>query len=180
MNIRPRIACIGSREAPPSVLSLMERAGAAIVRAGCILSSGNAPGSDQAWARGGNRIDPTRVELHLPWYTFERRMIRDGNKVRVLAQPDTADRRYFDIAETVHGRWRSLSDGAHRLHARNVMIVENTIAVIGWSNPNKSWGGGTGGAFRIAKFLHVPVFDAWKIDGFLPRLIYDLEALVCA
>ena len=174
-----RIACVGSRETPPDVLQVMERLGGAIVRARLVLVSGNAPKADQAWARGANAVNAHRVELCLPWAEFEAQSQRMENTIRVLSAPVTArHQRYVQIAQTVHGRgWGALSPGTQRLFARNAMIVEGAIAAVGWSNPDKVSGGGTGMAFRVARFLKVPVFDMRKIPEFADRFLRDLEAL---
>ena len=122
-----RIACIGSRQTPPDILTCRERVGAQIVGAGHIIVTGNASGADQAWARGGNSVDPTRVELCLPWQGFEHQAIVQGNVVRVFT--DGADQQYRALAAAVHPRWTSLSTGSKKLHSRNVMIVIDTARV---------------------------------------------------
>lgn len=153
-----RIACIGSREAPVAVLKWMETTGATLVRAGYAIISGNAPGADQAWARGGNSMDPTRVELCLPWDSFESSAIHGRNVVRVL-DPATAPYTYVDLVRATHSAFARLSDGALRLHARNAMIVEGAHLVLGALNAGKPGGGGTGSAFRIAQRQGICTFN---------------------
>jgi len=155
--VSDRIACIGAREAPYVVLRWMERTGAALVRAGYTLVSGNAPGSDQAWARGGNTMDPTHVELCLPWESFESSAIHGRNVIRVF---DLADRRqrYIESVIATHPTATRLTEGAMRLHARNAMIVEGAHLVLGALNPDKV-GGGTRNAFRIAQRQGICTFN---------------------
>ena len=122
------IACIGSRETPPHILQWMEETGAAIVRLGFTIVSGNAPGADQAWARGGNSVDPDRVELCLPWESFEALAVHSKNTTRALH--DRAHKRYFDIAEANHPARSRLTPGGQRLHARKP--ARSAAAVVGW------------------------------------------------
>lgn len=143
------IACVGSRETPDVVLAWMESTGAALVRAGYRIISGNAPGADQAWARGGNSVDPRRVTLCLPWEDFETGAIVVGNVVKVLKIVGGPD--YVAAVRATHPNFANLSSASIRLHARNAMIVEDVHLVLGYLNPGKPGGGGTGGAFRIAQ-----------------------------
>ncbi len=149
-----RIACIGSRETPPNVRTWMEEFGAQLVRQGHTLVSGNAPGADQAWAKGGNSIDPGRVDLCLPWSTFERASIHPDNRVRVYH--DGLDSYETCIAAELHPRWAQANGPTKMLLARDVMIVKDVRLVIGYVNPYKPHGGGTGFAFRVARRFDVP------------------------
>lgn len=128
-----RIACIGHRNAPASLVPWMEHAGAEIVKAGHVIVSGNAIGSDQAWARGGNSVDSTKVELWLPWAGYNRRAIVEGNIVHVYQ------------AEGFLGR------GVDALLGRNRRIVDDVKAVMVYMVPGSE--SGTGRAVRLAKQL---------------------------
>lgn len=151
------VACIGSRETPFIVLDWMKEFGAKLVRAGYEIRSGNAPGADQAWARGGNSADPRRVTLCLPWEDFEKEAIVPGNVVRVLKLAES-DHYVRDVRDT-HPNFGALSSGSVRLHARNAMIVDGAHLVLGALNPTKSGGGGTGSAFRIAQRYKIATFN---------------------
>lgn len=154
------IACIGSRETPLDVLAWMEETGAALIHAGYGIISGNAPGADQAWARGGNGVDPRKVTLRLPWMGFEPIAVHPQNCVLSVSDL-SADvlKRCQEIAKTQHKRWSILGLAAQRLLARNVLIVEPATLVVGYVDPSKAGGGGTGHAFRVAKFLKTPVLN---------------------
>lgn len=168
------IACVGSRQTPVDVLVWLKDKGEAIVRAGHHIVSGNAPGADQAWAAGGNKIDPAQVTLCLPWSGFEAASVNARNMTRVLASPMTAgERHYYNLAASLHPAWENMPPGAQRLHARNVMIVESARVVFGYVGP----GGGTAMAFRIARHLQVPCHDVSdpkvrvKFDELLERAV---------
>lgn len=152
-----RIACIGSRETPHVVLKWMEATGAKLVRSGYTIVSGNAPGADQAWARGGNSMDPTRVELCLPWESFESSAVHGRNVVQTFNSTDGD--RYVRLVAATHPNFGRLTDAALRLHARNAMIVEGAHLVLGALNPDKISGGGTRSAFRIAQRHRICTFN---------------------
>lgn len=159
------IACVGSRETPPDVLAWMETTAAELVRHGCAIVSGNAEGADQAWARGANSVDPNRVLLCLPWIGYQQQAVVEGNIAVAL---DNLGRDqyngYMDIAARLHPSWGYLNGAAHRLHARNIAIVECASAVIGYLNPLKKGGGGTGMAFRAARHYGVPAWNVANAD----------------
>ncbi len=160
------IACVGSRETPADVLAWMERFGAEIVHRGGHILTGNAPGADQAWARGGNSVDPTKVHLRLPWVDFERQAIHPDNDVTVLEHLGIdAWRHCAALASAQHKRWLQLSQGAQKLVARNVLIIEPATLAIGYLNAGKVGGGGTGGAMRIAGLVGVPFVRVNTLEG---------------
>lgn len=169
MTVNERIACVGSRETSPAVLKWMEATGAALVRAGYTLVSGNAPGADQAWARGGNSQDPTRVELCLPWESFESSAVHGRNVVRVFGIDAVDSQRYVLRVQETHPSFARLTDAALRLHARNAMIVEGAHLVLGALNPGKLSGGGTRSSFRIAQRHGICTFNV--ADALVRRMI---------
>lgn len=116
----------------------MERAGAELVKAGHTIVSGNAPGADQAFARGGNSIDVTKVEVCLPWDGFEAHAVRIGNVVRVYGSSGTRQ------------------SPTALLHGRNGWIVGDVKAVLAYLPP---WGGGTLNAVRQARLRKTPVHN---------------------
>ncbi|MBV8720600.1 MAG: hypothetical protein JO277_00525 [Candidatus Eremiobacteraeota bacterium] len=154
-----RIACIGARTTPKPILDWMEARGETLVRHGYKIVSGNAPGADQAWARGGNRADPRQVELCLPWEYFEAHAIDGRNPIRHLRADDVSHAGYFEMVFETHPRGRRLAKEALALHARNAMIVEGAHLVLGALDPDKPVGGGTLGAFRMANRLGIPAFN---------------------
>ncbi len=152
-----RIACVGPREGvPPPILTWMEAIGAKIVRAGYTLVSGNGVGSDQAWARGGNTVNPFKVELCLPWRHFHRSALHANNVVRVLGgEAEDSDGRYFSTVASIHPHWGNLQPAGRRLQARNMMIIEGASMLLGYLHTSVP-SGGTVNAFRIARRLQVP------------------------
>lgn len=149
-----KIACIGSREINPQIESEMEHIGEFIARQGWWLASGNAIGSDQAYARGANRVNPTKVILYLPWSTYEDQAIVEGNQVLESPKPE-----WEELAARHHPRYPLLGQGAQKMMVRNAGIVRNADAVIAYLNRRKIGGGGTGHGARIASALEIPLLD---------------------
>lgn len=160
-------AGIGSRETPDDVLDLMRELAFRLMDAGWTLRTGLAPGADQAFARGAG-VD---AEWSVPWPTFESSFVEDLDldPPPPMLLPTAIEE---NIARQYHPAWDRLSQGAQKLHARNVLQVlgkgygrEDFI-----EHPNPSafvvcWAqtrggeeiGGTGQATRIARAYGIPV-----------------------
>lgn len=155
-----RVACIGSRDLNEQELSYCFEIGRLIVLHGFELHSGNAPGADQAYAAGGNDVDPTRVHIHLPWRSFQRQAIVEGN--HVYEYPFGSMRFYVDIAAECHPRWQYLRDYAKKLHTRNASILvpnqKNVDVCLAWPS-KRPGGGGTGQGMRIAQSRDIRLVD---------------------
>lgn len=131
----------------------MFRIGAYLARRGHDVYSGNAQGSDQAFAQGVNSVDPTRMFLCLPWRSYEADKIVPGNTI----VPEQAF--WAEEAAKCHPVWNSLSRGTRRLHSRNVGIIHGRAQVIARPNPRKAGGGGTGMGLRLAAAYRIPIMD---------------------
>jgi len=153
-----KIACIGSRDAPVDYLEFMRKIGRYIASQKCNIATGNAKGSDQAFATGGNEIDSQRVWLYLPWPSYEKEAIEWGNR-RVLEHPTGC--RF--LAANHHPAWSNLSQGVRSLMTRNASIILDSKLVIAYLNHSKKGGGGTGHGWRIAEALNIPCIDLSKI-----------------
>ena|SRR4030043_311069 len=146
------IACIGSRALLPEEKELCFNIGKTLIQSGYCLKSGNAMGADQSYASGANSVDPRLVYLYLPWPSYNKENIVSGNYFL-----DTPKSEWFAIAANYHSYWSKLSQGARRLHARNVGIVEGVKFVIAY--PGKGYGGGTAMGMRIAAANGIPVYN---------------------
>lgn len=104
-------AGIGSRETPRPILEAMRSLAFKLGEEGWTLRSGHAPGADQAFESG--LTSNHKREIYLPWKGFE------GSTSQYYHQCEMA----FDIAKCTHPAWDKLSQGAKKLHARNVYQV---------------------------------------------------------
>jgi predicted Rossmann-fold nucleotide-binding protein len=151
-----RVACIGKRDITTIEYAKLVLIGERLAQLGHIIVTGNARGSDQAYAAGANEIDPYLVELHLPWDKYETAVIKwNRNKVYVTGD----DPIYRNTAAYHHPAWEKLSRGPRALHTRNVSIIKEADCVIALPNWDKPGGGGTGMGIRLAKHFNIKLYD---------------------
>lgn len=153
-------AGIGSRETPNNILGQMERLASLAAQNGWWLRTGNTKGADQAFAKGANAVNPKRVILYLPWDTYESQAIKEGNAVRVPILSEEA----VQLVKKLHPNPKALSQGAMRLHVRNVHILlgmdmkSPVDHVVCWT-PGGQITGGTGMGLRIAMQYGIPIIN---------------------
>ena len=123
---------IGSRQTPAEIVGVMEDAAFRLARIGFTLRSGKAKGADEAFQLGAQRyhslfpdvIYSKVAEIYIPWKGFkggdELTNVYDITLDSVDKRfPDQADMRW-DWVKEVHGGWERLSQGARKLHERNI------------------------------------------------------------
>lgn len=121
-----------------------------------VLQTGACTGTDQfaatLWLEMGGK-----VKCYLPWASYEmawRTNVADayhGHMESVVVVGESK------LVAAHHHRWTTLSQGAQKLHARNVSIVHGCKVVV--ACPGSSpWGGGTAMGIRIARHLKIPVY----------------------
>jgi hypothetical protein len=144
-----RIACIGSRNIGADEKDICFKLGSFIAKCRGEIHTGNAEGADQAFASGGNEVDPGLVNLHLPWPGFNEEAIVEGNVIHLPPYPWCC----VDLAMKAHPRWQYLKQGAKKLHIRNASIIlprGHTTHLVLALPSQKPGGGGTGQGMRIA------------------------------
>lgn len=152
----PVWAGIGARKTPPSILADMTALSRSLADAGWRLSSGGAHGADSAFAAG---IPAEQRTLWLPWPGYNR---LSGPDCRVPSPERMQE--CLAIAERLHPAWHKCSQGARKLHARNVAILlgpeldRPVDAVVCWTEGG-AVAGGTGMALRIAAERGIPVLN---------------------
>ena len=150
---------IGSRETPKEVLDCFVRIGKYLAEQKWILRSGGASGADSAFESGCNMVPNGPKEIYLPWKCF------NNNPSKLYNIPNDIEQQARLIAQQVHPNWSKCSEGAKKMHTRNVHQIlgyclnKPADVVICWT-PNGSGSGGTGQALRIAKQYNIPIFDA--------------------
>lgn len=155
-------AGIGSRETPTGVQQTMYRIGMVLAMNGWTLRSGHADGADIAFEKGAIQ-GKGKMEIYLPWDGFNGAR-HDG--VSYFSGFNTTEHevKAIRIAAHFHPGWANCTDGARKMHTRNVQQVggrdlDTAInMIICWTKDGKG-GGGTGQAIRIAKHYDIPVFD---------------------
>lgn len=154
-----KVACIGSRDISHKLRSNLIEIGEYIASCGWTVVSGNAIGSDAAYAEGANKIDESKVELYLPWQTYNTSFIKPGNILKLF------DSAWKEVAIKHHPIYASLSQGAQKMMDRNAGIIINSDVVLAVLNHSKTGGGGTGHGWRIAESLSKPRLDVSKIKS---------------
>jgi hypothetical protein len=120
---------IGSRETPDNVIGIMEDAAYRLAQIGWILRSGKAAGADAAFQRGMQKLrvgntHTGKAEIYVPWKNFkggEGVMDRWDITLDMVDQrhPENKEMRWEWVKE-VHPAWDKLSQGARKLHERNI------------------------------------------------------------
>lgn len=147
-------AGIGSRETPQHILNIMTEVSRALTADGYILRSGGAQGADEAFYKGASKHD-----IYIPWRGY------NGFTETVVDGPA-----YQKVASQVHPAWHRCSEGAKKLHARNVAIILGEDGqtpvdfVVCWTKDGGATGG-TGLAIRICNQLDIPVFNLFYEDA---------------
>ena len=156
MNIPLVYAGIGSRETPPYIQSTMGRMASRLYDRGWKLSTGGADGADTAFAEA---VPERGHVLYLPWWGYNEHRGRNCKTLSHVQQINCES-----IAARLHPAWGRCSQGARKLHSRNVAILLSPSAdapvdaVICWT-PKGEVVGGTGMGLRIAKEHGIPVFN---------------------
>ena len=148
-------AGIGARETPESILALMRGIAAMLAERGYTLRSGGARGADTAFEYATPVL--VKMEIYLPWNGFE------GKADTMRATPaQLATAR--SIAEKYHPNWIACTEGAKKMHTRNVMQMlglrckDPSSFVVCWTRDGK-FTGGTGQALRIAEGYNIPIYN---------------------
>lgn len=152
---------VGSRQTPPKILCFMQALGVYLGNKGYTLRTGGAQGADNAFEFGARHIG-SEVDVYLPWSSFNKESYETAPEnvhPKVLLGIDAEL-----IAKCHHPAWDKLSQGAKKLHTRNVyQVLGDNLDVpsdfVICYTPNGKGGGGTGQAIRIARTYDVPVFD---------------------
>lgn len=150
-------AGIGSRQTPEHVLDLMQNVATWLETKDWLLRSGGAEGADTAFELGVR--NPDNMEIYIPWRGFQNR----HNGLWKWPSPELEQEASI-MASNVHPNWGACNQGARKLHTRNVAQVlghnlDQPVDMILCWTPGGLGKGGTGLAIRLAKSLHIPVFD---------------------
>jgi len=151
-------ACIGHRDISLEITEYLKAIGSALANREYFLSSGNAEGSDFAFAQGFNIFYPERVYLYLPWKGFNQEQIHRNN-LTVIFDPI----QHLDHKEVVDNLLKyPKRDSIMKLFYRNSLIVSKANIVIAYA---KHYPSGTHFAIKLASYYKVPVVNIADKDG---------------
>lgn len=168
-----RVALIGSRtltDHPDA--SLFYRVAYRCAELGHIMRSGGASGADviaeYAYrdAISDCKAEPEQVEIFIPWRNFQatQGMHNPLHHLHVIPSDPVLIQRANEMVYNTHPNPRALSQGALKLHSRNMNQVFgldlNTPidACICWT-PNGNKQGGTASAITLCENNNIPVFN---------------------
>ena len=172
MDLKPYIwAGIGARKAPKHILSKMWSISRTNAQLGRHLSTGGAPGMDEAAIKGHKSITDSNLTIYIPWPNFQGYASEDRYTKNFHGYA-TKDKGVYvgvtekaqEIASEYHPRWSTLTPGVKALMSRNVYQVLGTDlqtpvnCVICWT-PGGKLVGGTAQAIKIAMDHDIPVFN---------------------
>lgn len=166
-----------AREAAPRVEAFATHLAQCFPKA--VFRSGNAPGSDQAFARGIAAVDVSRLEIVVP-YT-RHRLSERPNAVRVLSLDDIDDdgelSRLTLAASPVYEKLFA-SRAINASAAKAKYLLRDTLKITGdqtgdfapataglfWINPLKPNTGGTAHTMRVCQKMGLPLWtqDNWE------------------
>jgi hypothetical protein len=137
-----------------------------------VLRTGNALGTDNAFAQGANQIDQELVHLFLPWKSYNRGQVMPRNKTWCVDADSTYGTSLMRKAEELHPAWGRLGQGGQKLMARNGGIIQGDTPsapcvdlVLALPSLGKPGGGGTGQGIRWAESLDIEVVDLNTLDN---------------
>lgn len=141
---------VGSRSTPSDICELIGKISVKLENLGWTLRSGGAEGADKAFEK-----DIKNKEIFIPWKNFGEGIVPNYSE-------------YADnLIKEVHPAYERLSEGAKKLHLRNVNQVLgldlNTPSkfLICWAEIDKEGTpkGGTRTAWMVAKKFNIPCFN---------------------
>lgn len=153
---------VGSRETPLEILKAMTRAAKRLSDNDIRLRSGGADGADAAFQAGASEKCRS---IYIPWNGFNN-LFADGG-IGIYAG---VCKRALSMAADIHPAWDRCSDGAQKLHARNIYQVigkqmdQPSDFLVCWTREGKEIGG-TATAIRLAKSYDIPVFNLGTKQG---------------
>ena len=143
-------AGIGSRETPADMLEVMRNVATKLAKNSAILRSGGADGADSAFEMGCD-YGMGKKEIYLPWKNF------NNNSSTLFHVCGDA----LLLAAKFHPAFNRCSDGAKKLHARNMYQVfgkdlNNPVDFsICWHNNS----GGTMQAVRVMQHYAIKIYN---------------------
>lgn len=168
---------VGSRKTPKAIADVMHRLAVKLGSQGWTLRSGAAEGADIAfelgwleWYANNTRgiVEP-QAEIYVPWSGFE-----DHDKGGLFGATIVPSDIWFQnwdkaekIAARIHPAWENCSQGARKMHTRNVFqVLGKTLdspskMLVCWADVDTDGvpGGGTRTAWVLAREHNIECFN---------------------
>lgn len=172
---------IGSRETPPNILKKMKEIAFYLAQKDFTLRSGKAAGADaafqlgvqEAWGVLQENTNPKGLaEIYIPWPKFSSDGLLNTWDICVT-QKQIVDKAE-SIASVIHPAWDKCSQGAKKLHTRNIYQVlgqsldKPSDFLICYAKPTKDGlhvQGGTATAVKLALENNIPVFNLYNEEA---------------
>lgn len=159
---------IGSRETPAKILEIMFKCARWFSQNNYILRSGKAAGADCAFQLGVQSVNG-KAEIFIPWHRFSGDCRLSDKYDNIQGSNKEAEK----IAMTIHPAWNRCSQGAKKLHTRNICQILGSdlktpsLFVLYYANEvNGKPQGGTATAVNLAKSYNIPTINMlhnnWK------------------
>ena len=140
-----------------------------------IFRTGNAEGSDEAFAEGIKKVDPARLQYILPYPKHRKMKIEESSyKIALSKMPCVAEERAVYHTRKASSEYIPMLEKRDKipiLHSKSRYILRDTIKVIGatesglepatigifYGNTENPMKGGTGHTIRVCKQQGIPV-----------------------
>lgn len=126
----------GKREVRPEDRDLLVKLGQLLAEnlPGCRFRSGNAPGADELFTSGVNKIDPSRVELVLPYNGHRKSSANISysialDEINLAAEPETLYHSKKILGESLVNEYGKGSKS--RVAAKAAYLIRDTMKVTG-------------------------------------------------
>lgn len=173
---------VGSRETSQEGLEVLARLVHEMAKNFCVGRSGGADGADSVLEHV-LRYSTGLKEVYLPWDKFNGR-VADGVEY-MNASRFSNYTQAMEIAKATHPAWERCSQGAQKLHARNVYQVlgkdleSPSLILICWAQPTGTGvKGGTNTAVQLAKRNDVPVLNVYGMNE--QQAVHELFEIINA
>lgn len=176
-------AGIGSRTIPTHIKVGMGNLAEILTTEGYTLRSGNATGSDQAFASG---VIENKAQIWLPWNDFELEFQEshpdhEYRRVGTCCCPGSDDPEAWESVEKFHPYYKEMQKLQNTPYSKKYydfmkFMSRNYRQIRGFGEPDSEfvicWThdgtavGGTGQAIRIANHYNIPVFNMYNLSDY--------------
>lgn len=179
---------VGSRDITTQEVRNIKQLSLHLGLLGYTLRSGKANGADNAFQSGLLLVEKemgvsAHSEIYIPWPSFNKDVRNLDSRWDISLEDLTNTTQAEEIVSRIHPAWEKLSQGARKLHTRNVYQVlgrdleSPSDFLVCCSDPVRGGvKGGTNTAYQVALQHDVPVFNL-REKGDLQRIVEFVRSL---